>query len=304
MAKALWYVFVTLLNLLPRRLALGLGASLGGLLYRVVELTRFRGAVRNTIRTAFPNRFSDAQVVQLAIQHARDLVKSLVEVARFREVPRLLADGQITTDGLSHLERAKERGSGVIILSAHMGNWELLIASLGLLGHPVHAVVVRQTNQVFNEWLTKERARFGSKVIYADEVTGERVGEILSSGGILLLLADHHHYGGSDRNIVEFFGKPVSAPGGPVAYATRFGAPLLPGYTIRKSHDRHHIVFEPPLELVNENDAFAANCRRYISVFERWIRRYPDQWMWSHERWAWLKEDDHTDSPHIRSSLP
>src|SRR5690606_3958937 len=118
--------------------------------------------------------------------------------------------------------------------------------------------------------------------------------QILSSGGIVLLLADHHHYVGEARNIVPFFGIPVSVPGGPVAYSTRFGAPLMPAYTIRIPGGGHRICFEEELRLTPAVDerAFLDNCRRYMAVYERWITTHPDQWMWSHERWAWFDLDE------------
>lgn len=291
--RALGKLAVAVLNLLPRRIALRLGEAAGSLLYAIAERTRFRGAVTRTIRTAFPDRFTDAEVDALARRHARDLLKTAVEVARFRELPALLARGDIRAGGLEHLEAALAEGRGAVLLSAHLGNWELLISALGLLGYPVHAVVLRQSSTLFNRWLVRERERFGSKVVYADEATREGVARILEGNGLLLLLADHHHYGGSARNIVDFFGRPVSVPGGPVAYSTRFRAPLIPIYTLREAGDRHRIVVEPPLQLIETGrpgEDFLANCRLYISVFERWITEHPDQWMWSHERWAWLDE--------------
>lgn len=292
--EALWQAIVALLRRIPRRIALRLGESMGSLLYAIAERTRFRGTMKRTIRTAFPDRFSDAEVEAMARRHARDLLKSVVEVARFCELPRLLEQGEIQAAGLEHLDTALANGRGAVILSAHLGNWELLISGLGLLGYPVHAVVLRQSNAVFNRWLVRERERFGSKVLFADEVTSERVGRLLAENGLLLLLADQHHYGGDARNIVDFFGKPVSVPGGPVAFPTRFGAPLIPAYTLREPGERHRIVVEPPLPLLNTGrpeEDFLGNCKLYISVFERWISEHPEQWMWSHERWAWLDEN-------------
>ena len=294
LVRALCKLAVAILNVLPRRFALRLGEAAGSLLYFIAERTRFRGAIKRTIRTAFPDRFTDAEVEALARRHARDLLKTVVEVARFRELPALVKRGNIQARGLEHLEAALAQGRGAVLLGAHLGNWELLISALGLFGFPAHAIVLRQSNAMFNRWLVRERERFGSKVVYADEATSEGVGRILKGNGFVLLLADHHHYGGNARNIVNFFGKPVSVPGGPIAYSTRFQAPLIPIYIVREPGDRHRIVVEPPLELIDTgrpSEDFLANCRLYISVFERWISEHPEQWMWSHERWEWLDEN-------------
>ena len=285
---------ISYVNWLPRSYALYLGSSVGSFLYSIIELTRFRGAVRNNIRTAFPQQFSDREIARMARQHGRDLIKTLVEVMRFRELPKLLEEGIIQVEGLEHLKNALARGKGVVLLSAHMGNWELMLSGLGLLGYPVHSVVVKQTNEAFNDFMVTERERYGSHVIYLGDSSSPKVQGILANNGILLLLADQHNYGGKARNIVNFFGKPVSVPGGPIAYSTKFAAPLVPGFTIREPGNRHRIIFEPPLELIdtgNFEEDFITNCRRYIQVFESWITKYPDQWMWSHERWAWLDEN-------------
>lgn len=286
-------IWIRLINALPRRLALILAAGVGRAIYRISRLTRFRGALERNIRTAFPTRFTDREVKRIAKVHAADLVKSVVEIARFRELPHLVASRVIDVVGIEKLNRAKASGRGIILLSAHMGNWELLIALMGLLGHPAHAVVLRQANPKFNRWIVSERERFGSKALYAGEATSRELTAVLADNGILLLLADHHHYGSEARNIVEFFGKPVSVPAGPVVYARRTGAALLPAFTVRLRRDRHRVIFEEPLELIDHPDpeeAVRLNCRRYIAVFERWITQYPDQWMWSHERWGWLDE--------------
>ncbi|MBO8126438.1 MAG: lysophospholipid acyltransferase family protein [Firmicutes bacterium] len=294
MGKIILDIIVAFINWLPRKVALRLGAAFGSFLYSIVELTRFRGAVRRNIRNAFPDRFTDREVAEMARQHGRDLITTLVEAIRFRELPELLEKGIIQVEGLEHLEQALAKGKGAILLSAHMGNWEMLFSIMGLLGYPVHAIVVKQSNELINDLLVRERERFGSKIIYLHEVNSQLIKEILTNNGILLLLADQHNYGGKVRNIIEFFGKPVSVAGGPVAYSQRFGAPLIPAYTVREPGDRHRIIIEPPLKLIdtgNPEEDFLANCRLYYQVYERWIRKHPSQWMWSHERWEWLDEN-------------
>ena len=131
-------------------------------------------------------------------------------------------------------------------------------------------------------------------MIYLEDARSSRIEQLLAANQMVLLLADHHHYGGDARNVVDFFGKPVSVPGGPVAFSTRFGAPLIPLYTVRQRGGRHRVLIEAPLEWVDTgrpDKDFLTNCTLYMSVYERWIRAHPDQWMWSHERWAWLDEN-------------
>ncbi|NLY55326.1 MAG: lysophospholipid acyltransferase family protein [Firmicutes bacterium] len=258
MGRFIFAAFAGLVRRLPRKAALRLGAAIGSFLYSIAELTKYRGAIR------------------------------------MAEFPALYKKGLLAVDGLEHLAKAKEEGKGVIVLSAHMGNYELLLAFMGYLGYPMHIIGVKQSTDWFNEFIVGARELFGCKMLYHKEVTSAQVGEILARNEIVCLVADHHNYGGKARNIVNFFGKPVSVPAGPIAFSTRFGAQLVPAYTIREPGGRHRIIIEPPLQLIETGDAaadFQANCELYYQVYERWITQHPDQWMWSHERWAWLDEN-------------
>lgn len=290
--EILFHFVIWIVNRLPRRVALRLADVLGSLLYFNTRFTRFKGALEANIRTAFPDRFSDREVQEIARTHARDMVRTLVEVARMRELPALLERGIVQVEGLNFLKDAVKSGRGAVLLSAHMGNWEILMAVLPLMGFDVTAVVARQPHPLVNEWLVRERSRFGTRLIYYDEVKSDRIGELLASGGLLILLADQHNYGGKPRNIVPFFGIPVSVPAGPIAYSTRFQVPLIPVLALREPGDRHRITLWEPLRLVDTGGAedFLINCRRMMELFESWITKHPHQWMWSNQRWSWLKE--------------
>lgn len=282
-----------IVNWLPRRVALSLGSGLGILLYNIVKLTRFKGTLERNVLTAFPN-FSEDKAKKIAKKHAKDIGRTLVEIMRFEELPRLLKKRKIKVDGLDILKDALCRENGAVLLSAHMGNWELLISIMGLLGYPVHIIGLEQHNKLANDFLVRQRELFGTKMVYAHQADKEHVKDILQNNGLILLLADQHHYGAEARNIVDFFGKPVSVPAGPIYYSLKFGAPLIPIHTIREESDTHRIVIEQPIPLKNsENlkEVFLDNCRLYMQVYERWIKKDPDQWMWSHERWAWLDEN-------------
>ncbi len=293
MKELVFKLLYRLANWLPRRIALAIGSGFGITLYHIINLTKFKNVLQRNIQTAFP-KFSDEQTSQIAKQHARDLLKTIVEVMRFRDLPSLLKKDLIKTKGFEIIEDILSQEKGAILLSGHFGNWEFLICVMGLLGYPVHAIVLRQSSTIANKLLVQERERFGSKVIYAQEISTEQIKDILSHNGLILLLADHHHYSEEAKNIVEFFNKPVSVPGGPVAYSLKFDVPLIPIYTIREPGDQYLITVERPVPLIRTGDMkknFLKNCRLYMKVYETWIQTYPDQWMWSHERWAWLDEN-------------
>ena len=309
---AVWLVA----NALPTPVALWVADRLGDAVLALVKVhPRFSQSLPRTIRLALGSALPPREVNRLARVHARQIFETIFEVCQMRRLataaggdsppqrrrqrhsslPRGLCgglyDGPIARlDGLEHFKAAHQKGRGVVLVGAHLGNWELLIAGLPLwVSAPVATIVLRQADPVSNAFLQQQRRLFGTKIIYSHGNPTPMALQWLRNGGTLLLLADQH--GESRRNIVPFFGRDVSVPGGPVAFAQRSGAPLVPVYTVRERPGRHIVVFEPELALVRTDDPgadFKENCRRYIARFEKWILAHPEQWLWSYERWAWL----------------
>jgi len=180
-----------------------------------------------------------------------------------------------------------ERSSGVLVLSGHFGNWELLVYAHGRRGYPVHMVHRAITNPLVDRWLHRLRAPAGTHMIRKSGAA-QSVLRALHDRALLVLPIDQN----STRNLgvfVDFFGVPASTNAGMARIALRTDAPIVPVFIVRDGRAARHTVHVLPiLQAERTGDDAAdvlANTQRFTSVFEEMVRRHPEQWLWMHKRW-------------------
>jgi len=281
----------SLATALPRRLALRAGVAFADALYGVYRLSPYRDFIFGNIRKAYPEppagetphpeRLTDGQAHRLARAHLRNLLKSIVELLRFGVIDRDRLDNLVSWEGREHLDRLKAEGRGVVVVSAHFGNWELMAASLAATGLPVHVLVQVPSKDAFGQLFIEARERVGVKT-YANQgpASIRPVLRALKRGEALAILIDQH--GESRDAIATLFGRPVSVPMGAFFFAEKTGAAILPVFCVRRPDDRHVIHVEPELEPLNSPQE---NARRLYGILETYLRRYPELWLWAHNRW-------------------
>jgi KDO2-lipid IV(A) lauroyltransferase len=193
----------------------------------------------------------------------------------------------IRTEGLDNYLAAKARGNGVLIVTGHLGAWELSSFYHSLMGFPMSMVARPLDNRRLDEFVNGIRCLHGNHVLCKDDfarglLTAMRRGETV---GILM-----------DTNMtppqgvfVEFFGKQACAASGVARVALKTGAAVLPGFMLWEQAERRYVLhFGSQLEFEQSGDADAdivAATQQCTSAIESWIRRYPDQWLWIHRRW-------------------
>jgi Kdo2-lipid IVA lauroyltransferase/acyltransferase len=190
------------------------------------------------------------------------------------------------------LDTARQRGA--VILTGHIGNWELLAYAHGLLGHPVTLVHRPLRNAAVDELIVRVRERGGTRSIvkHAAAKTALRA---LRNRETLAIPADQNQ---SRRSgvFVSFFGLPASTTAGPARLAMMTGAPVLPVFLIREGETEvHRIEVLPEIELASTGTRDAdvvTNTQRCTSVIEDVVRRHPDQWIWFHKRWRTRPEGE------------
>ena len=200
------------------------------------------------------------------------------------------ASAFIEYDGLEHYLAARERGKGVLVLTGHLGAWELSSFYHSLVGYPMGLVIRRLDNPLVDALVNRIRCLHGNKVLHKDDfarglITAMRAGE---SVGILM-----------DTNMtppqgvfVDFFGKAACTASGLARVALKTGAAVVPGFLLweadQVSGGRYVLHFAEQIEIAPTEDQEAdivALTQRCTSVIESWVRRYPDQWLWIHRRW-------------------
>ena len=213
------------------------------------------------------------------------LAKNAIDVMRLGSNTKEALDRIVAAEGLEHLDRASEEGKGIILLSGHIGNWELLGAYLALKGYPLSVVGRSLNNRRLDRLLVAHRERFGLRNIARGKAT-RQILRALRRGEMVGFLMDQ------DTKIagtfVDFFGRPAYTPTGPVTLALKLGTPIVPVAIHREQDDTYHLVVRPPIELARTDDGTEderINTAICSKILEDFIREHPAQWVWMHSRW-------------------
>ena len=281
---AVVWLAVRVLGVLPRGLAREIGAAVGALAFR--GLGRLRKVGLRNLALAFPEKTEAEREAILRLVY-RNLGYLLAE---FCEMPGYTAEGAsrfIRYEGLENYLRARDKGKGVLVLTGHLGAWELSSFYHSLMVMPMGMVIRRLDNPLVDAFVNRVRCMHGNRVIHKDDfarglIASMRAGETV---GILM-----------DTNMtppqgvfVPFFGVEACTASGMARIALKTGAAVVPGFLLWHETEKKYVLrFGEELEVVNTGDAEAdavANTARFTAVMEAYIRQYPEQWLWMHRRW-------------------
>lgn len=272
---------------LPLGVARGIGATLGRFAWHVARRER-RIALRN-ISQAFPE-WTEGRRREVIRGMFRHLGLSLFEILWLPNLDAVTLPRTTIIEGLDRLLTHVDAGRGVVVFTAHCGNWEWLACATGMAGRPV-SVLQRERNEAeLNQFITDLRKRFGVKTIDRGSTGSAReLMRIIRRGGILGFLIDQNIRTESAK--VPFFGTPTLTPIGPAKLAIRTGALVTGGFIERRADGVQLIRFQEPNEVSREDDPIELTAR-YTREIEEQIRRVPEQWVWFHERWRERPEWD------------
>ena len=261
-----------------------LGSGLGGLLY--IALKKRRRIALENLQIAFSDEMSTDEREQICRRSFQQIGKTAIEFLRF---PKLTFDNiwdEVTVEGKKHLIQALDQGKGAIVFLPHFGNWELLALVYGaLIPDQAKAIAFPLKNRYLDVLVSQYRERLGLKLITRRRAVRETL-RALKEGYAIGFFADQN--AGREGVFVDFFGKPASAVRGPATLALKTGAPLLLSMDIRQPDDRHHVIITPAIDLEISGDLeqdVQTNTARILKILETYIRQYPDQWLWTHNRW-------------------
>jgi len=221
----------------------------------------------------------------VARAHFRHLGLSAVECCQLYagSAGRLL--GAVRLEGVAHLKAALAEGRGVLYLTAHYGNWELLGAAHVLTGVPLSVVARPLDNPFLEARLAEARRRLQMGLIPKRDAL-PRVRQALARGECVGVLLDQD--AGPRGVFVPFFGHLASTSRALAVLAARTGAPVVPAFIRRLPDGEHLVSLEPPLPLERTGDHgrdLRLNTARYTAAVERQVRACPEQWFWVHRRW-------------------
>ncbi len=257
-----------------------LGRILGTAVY-FLDL-RHRRIVRRNLKFAFPS-WDWPEVLNVSKRVFQNFGITALEIIQMScsTIEQMRAK-TVTVEGIENLAILSQE-KGIILISAHLGNWEFSAQFVtGTLNAPFVAVARKIRFRPFERWVNAFRTRFGGELIDKKGAMPE-MRKALRLGKVLGVLIDQ----GGEGATAKFFGRDVQAHASVALLALRTRCPVVPAFCVRVK-DGFRIIVQPPLELQRTSDLRADvhfNIQLMTAAIEKIIRRYPDQWFWFHKRW-------------------
>ena len=243
--------------------------------------------VFENLRKAFPE-FEEERIKKVAFSCYRNIIISFFEILYMQKMSRSEIINMLNVDNADLIIKNYQYGKGVILLSAHFGNWELIATSVSArVNIPFHVVVKHQSNPYVDRKINSIRVKWGNKIVSLG-ISIRNIYKELKNKNLVAMVADQR--GPADGLRIKFFGKDTAVYTGPAILAIKTGAPLIYGITIRQPDYSYKVV----LEKINvedlpddEEEKVKEICQRLAFFLEKYVRQYPEQWLWMHKIWKY-----------------
>jgi phosphatidylinositol dimannoside acyltransferase len=268
---------------LPRRLAYALAIVIARFAY--IFARRARSTLQDNLRAALPE-ISDRELRLVTWNNFRNHSKAYADLMRLPSARVEDLRPLLRVDGIEHLETARAYGRGVLVVSAHMGSWEVAAAIWSATIAPVSLFAEELEPQELYEWYRRTRARLGISVLPLNRTGLKQVVRALEAEEMVVTAIDRDILGSGI--VIDFFGRPAHIPEGPAAIALRKGTPLLPVCVYRLSDDTYQAVGYPPIvaEATGDRERDVREVmQKLVAHLEEIIRAHPDQWHMPHPVW-------------------
>jgi len=286
-------IFRTLLGvsrIVPRRVLLGIGSAVGRLGY-VID-SRHRRIALDNLRLAYGADYEPRWGRHVVLNCWRHFGRITADSMALYRLPMERLQGLVDYEGLEHIRGAYAQGKGVLLFSGHFGHWELTAMMQGYLGLPLSLVARPLDNPDLERLLARLRERSGNRIIHKRNAVREMLRAVREKQGVAIVIDQDAR---SDGVFVPFFGHPASTTPTLGLLAIRTGAVVIPTFSIPVGKGRYRVVYEPAVEVPSSGDRdrdvleLTAHC---TAIVEKWVRRYPEQWLWMHRRWKTSPEGE------------
>ncbi len=287
MKNRIEYFLFLLFSLTFRFLGLNTSRKLSGLLavifYYFIPIRK--KTVLENLTNAFPE-YDKKKIRIIAYNTYKSFLTAFIEILYLPKISRQELEAAVNCPNKDLIETKFNEEKGVILLSAHFGNWEYVAASVALqLDLPFSVVVKPQRNPYVSDWMNNVRTRWNNDIVSLG-LSIRKTYQTLKEKKIVAMVADQR--GPQESIKVEFFGRKVSVHVGPAVLALKTGAPILCGISVRQKDYSYKIVMhEISKDNLPEDDEekIIELSQRHTSYLESFIREYPEQWLWMHKRW-------------------
>ncbi|MFC2094115.1 lysophospholipid acyltransferase family protein [Bacteroidota bacterium] len=241
--------------------------------------------VLENLHNAFPD-YNEKKINSIAFGSYKSFAIALTEILYIPAMSREDIKRQVDCSNLDLIRERYEENKGVILLTAHFGNWEFMATSIGAqLNIPLSSIIKSQRNPYVTKWMNNARTKWNNKIVPLG-ISIRQTYQTLKDKKIVGIVADQR---GPEESIkINFFGSELSVHTGPAILSLKTGAPVLYGISVRQDDYSYKTVMT---EISKENlpdsneEKIKELSQRHMAYLEGYIRKYPEQWLWMHKRW-------------------
>ena len=230
---------------------------------------------------------SSAKIRHISRMVFVNFARYLVEFLRSPKIDFKYIEENIKIEGRENLEKALSSGKGALLLSAHLGNWELGAIVLAVLGYKINIVAWTHKNKMVNDFFLRQRRSRGVEVI-ALGVGIRKTFFALRKNELVGVLGDIDYSNPGMGITVKLFGRDTVMPKGPAALSLKTACPVIPTFMLREGENRFKFILEKPImynSSQNQKYALAELTQRLTKILESYIALYPEQWFMLTPRW-------------------
>ncbi|ROL61543.1 hypothetical protein D9V86_05230 [Bacteroidetes/Chlorobi group bacterium ChocPot_Mid] len=249
----------------------------------------------DNLKMAFPGK--DKKWIKKVLKKSyQNLGVVLIETACLRYLSEKDIERYVKYENLDLIKETYNQGNGLILLSAHYGNWEFAAYAVGLFTKiPIKVIVKEQQNSLADNYINKYRTKGGNQIVYMDKAAREIVKTIINKGCVAIIVDQRAT---KDKDVyVDFFGRPASTYEAPATLALKYKVPVIYGFAVRnkdctytvtaKLLETNDIIEKVSSGEITDNDGIKLLTERHVKVLEDAIREHPDLWAWQHNRWKY-----------------
>jgi len=270
--------------LFPLKFSYAIAAAIGFIYGHISR--RDRKAIFDNLKVVLGDKVGDRTIRVYVRRCFINFAKYLVDFFRFSLIDKEYIDKHVIFEGIENIEEALKTNKGVIMLSSHIGNWELGAAAVTALGFPLHVIALDHKDSKVNSFFIKTRQSRNVNVI-STGLSLKKCFQVLKDNQLLAILGDRDF---SESGVeVDFFGKPAIMPKGPALFALKTGAPIVGTFIVREKHEKFRMYFDKPIYFNPSGDRkgdMIGLMNIYMKVIENRIRQYPDQWYIFRHMWS------------------
>lgn len=270
-------------NVLPLKLAYSLAKRVSCIQYFLSK--KDRDSVAQNLSVITKKDIKECR--KLAMKVFKNFGLYLVDFFRMQNLSKEDIRKRVKVEGIENIEGVLKQDRGGIILTCHIGNWELGGVAMAMMGYDMSAVAMNHKHKNINDFFIKKREEKGLKVILIDH-SMKRCISALRRKGLLAIAGDRDFT--NNGMTMDFFGMPTSIPKGPAMFALKTNSPIIPGVLVRQDSFNYKLIFSAPIELketpgMDKDEIIKEANKKFVAVMEKYIRAYPEQWLIFRKFW-------------------